>query len=181
MWNLTTSRALKQGSASQTEASASLSCRLPGQRQISRSRNDAATMLGQTPVLHLKAYLTFHSSIHWLWTLRLWAWPRLAFGRQCSELKATHGPSLVLWVTKHTSRARNSWPVFLTHKEEPGIWRDVYVDGFRVEPEQTKVLKERTRQMVFFFLELPNSGVRGSRGWRNHSAYWQNPTLLTEW
>lgn len=112
-----------QSSASQTEVSLSLSLSfcLPGQQQISHSHNGAATILGQTPVLHLKAYLTFHSSIHRLQTLRLWARPRLASGRQCSELKATHGSSLVLWVTKHTSRARNSWPVFLTHKEKPGI------------------------------------------------------------
>lgn len=79
------------------------------------------TIPSQSSVLHLKAYLTFHSSIHSPWAVRLWAWPRLAFGRQSSELKATHGPSLVLWVTKHTSRARNSWPVFLTQKEKLGV------------------------------------------------------------
>lgn len=137
----------------------------------------------QTPVLHLKAYLTFHSSIHRLRTLRRWARPRLAFGRQCSELKATHGPSLVLWVTKHTSRARNSWPVFLTHKEKPGIWRGVYADGFRFEPGQTKALKGRTRQMVFFFFfrvtklvsEVP---AKVEENWRGAG---KKLTLLTEW
>lgn len=102
-----------------------------GQRQVSHSHNDMTTIPGQSWVLHLKAYLTFHSSIHCLWEVRLWAWPRLAFGRQCSELKTTHGPSLVLWVTKHTSRARNSWPIFLTHKAKVGIG-DKYAAGLRI-------------------------------------------------
>lgn len=143
-------------SASRTEASLSLPFCLPGQQQVPHSHNGAATTLGQTPVLHLKAYLTFHSSIHRLRTLRLWARPRLASGRQCPELKATHGSSLGLGVPKHTSRARNSWPLFLTHKERPGIRREGYGAGFRVEPEHTKVLKERTRQMVVFCMETPN-------------------------
>lgn len=114
------------------------------------------TIPGQSSVLHLKAYLTFHSSIHSPWAVRLWAWPRLAFGRQWSELKATHGPSLVLWVTKHTSRARNSWPVFLTHKEKPGIVDKYMAMDLGSEPGQTKVLSNRTRQMVFFLTNLPN-------------------------
>lgn len=125
MWNLTTTSCTARVQRLKVELASLFLC-LPGQQQISHSHNGAAATLGQTPVLHLKAYLTFHSSIHRLWTLRLWAQPRLASGRQCSELKATHGSSLVLWVTKHTSRARNSWPIFLTHKEKPGIWREVY-------------------------------------------------------
>lgn len=111
----------------------------PGQPQISHSHNDTATILGQTPVLHLKAYLTFHSSIHWLWAVRCWAWPRLAFGRQWCELKATHGPSLVLLVTKHTFRARNSWPGFLTHKEKLGHWDKCMAIDAGSEWGQTKV------------------------------------------
>lgn len=106
------------------------------------------TIPGWSSVLHLKAYLTFHSSIHSPWAVRLWAWPRLAFGRQCSELKATHGPSLVLWVTKHTSRARNSWPVFLTKEEKLGIWDKYGAADLGSEPGQTKVLSDETRQMV---------------------------------
>lgn len=109
-----------------------------GQRQISHSHNDTTTMPAQSSVLHLKAYLTFHSSIHRPWAVRLWAQPRLAFGWQCSELKATHGPSLVLWVTKHTSRARNSWPVFLTHKKKLGIGGKYMVLDLGSEPGQTK-------------------------------------------
>lgn len=106
------------------------------------------TMPGWSSVLHLKAYLTFHSSIHSPWAVRLWAWPRLAFGRQCSELKATHGPSLVLWVTKHTSRARNSWPVFLTKEGKLGIWDKYGAADLGPEPGQTKVLSDEIRQMV---------------------------------
>lgn len=115
-----------------------LSSCCPGQRQISHSPNDKTTIPGQSSVLHLKAYLTFHSSIHRPWAVRLWVWPRLAFGRQCSELKATHGPSLVLWVTKHTSRARNSWPVFLTHKEKLGFGDKYMVMDLASEPGQKK-------------------------------------------
>lgn len=118
-----------------------LSSCCPGQRQISHSHNDTTTIPGQSSVLHLKAYLTFHSSIHSLWAVRLWAWPRLAFGRQCSELKATHGPSLVLSVTKHTSRARNSWPVFLTHKEKLGIGDKYRPMALGSEPGQTSVVR----------------------------------------
>lgn len=135
-------------------------CRL-GQRQISHSHNDSATIPGQISVLHLKAYLTFHSSIHGLCALRLWARPRLAFGRQCSELKATHGPALVLWATKHTSRARNSWPVFLTHKEKLGIGQKYVAMDLGSKPDRTKVLEDRTRQMVFFLVNFRTSTVRG--------------------
>lgn len=139
-----------------------------GQRQISHSHNDTTTIPGQTSVLHLKAYLTFHSSIHRPWAVRLWAQPRLAFGWQCSELKATHGPSLVLWVTKHTSRVRNSWPVFLTHKKKLGIGDKYMALDLGSEPGQTKK-RCRMEQDRWLFSSLPfQTLVFEHRMWNTH-------------
>lgn len=139
-----------------------------GQRQISHSHNDTTTIPGQTSVLHLKAYLTFHSSIHRPWAVRLWAQPRLAFGWQCSELKATHGPSLVLWVTKHTSRVRNSWPVFLTHKKKLGIGDKYMALDLGSEPGQTKK-RCQMEQDRWLFSSLPfQTLVFEHRMWNTH-------------
>lgn len=70
------------------------------------------TIPGQSSVLHLKAYLTFHSFSRGLWAARLGAWPRLAFWQT------------MWWIKGHT------WPLSCSLGDQTHFQDQELLTGF---------------------------------------------------
>lgn len=111
---------------------------LLGRVQISHSHNDTATIPAQSSVLHLKAYLTSHSSIHGPWALSLWARAKISFWQTMQWIKGHTWPLSCSLGDQTHFQGQELLTGLFNPQGEVGNSKEVYGNGFGIRTRLDK-------------------------------------------